>query len=155
MPPLFWHSSTCRPLRGEAMRQLSNCKSYYMQKSMVIEMIDVSLASVKLQCLTLLCLPLCRQSVGHIGLPLSAQCVRVSEGISQRGAVPANTRGWPNAGLMMTHNLWRWANIIPVSGQLVVFGATLNVGINPALDQGMVLVLLCYQAHHWPGNVLV
>ena len=47
---------------------------------------------------------------------------------------------------MLAHRLRRWANISPVLGHCVVFGATLNVGqrhrrranINPALVQSTV-----------------
>ena len=48
---------------------------------------------------------------------------------------------------MLTHRLRRSANLGPVLGQLIVFGATLNVGqrhrpranINPALVQSILL----------------
>ena len=58
------------------------------------------------------------------------------------------TRRWPNAGLMLAHRLWGWANISPVFGYCVVFSVTLNVGqrhrrranINPALVQSIVPV---------------
>ena len=65
----------------------------------------------------------------------------------------SNTRRWPNAGLMLSHRLWHWANISPVLGYRVVFGITLNVGqrhrrranINPALVQSIVPIL--YRQH--------
>ena len=65
----------------------------------------------------------------------------------------SNTRQWPNAGLMLAHRLWPWANICPVLGYRVMFGETLNVGqhhrrranINPALIQRIVTVL--YRQH--------
>ena len=91
--------------------------------------------------------------VGHVGLPLSAQCfcrvlrVCVSHSflfsaLSISGR-PSNTRRWPKAGLILAHHLRRWANNNPVLGNCVMFGATLNVGqrhrwranINPALVQ--------------------
>ena len=40
----------------------------------------------------------------------------------------ANTRRWPNSGIMLTHRLQSWANISPVLRYSVVFGVTLNVG---------------------------
>ena len=54
---------------------------------------------------------------------------------------------------MLANRLRRWANIRPVLGYRVVFGAALNVGqlhrqqadINPALVQSMVTVL--YRQH--------
>ena len=63
---------------------------------------------------------------------------------------------------MLAHRLLCWANISPVLGYRVVFGATLNVGqrhsqrdnINPALVQS-ILPVYATQAHHWPGNVSV
>ena len=58
----------------------------------------------------------------------------------------SNTRRWPNAGPMLAHCPRCWANIIPVLGYRVVFGARLNVGqryrrranINPSLVQSIV-----------------
>ena len=40
---------------------------------------------------------------------------------------PANTRRWPNAGLMLSHRLRRWANIRSALGQCLVF-AGYNTG---------------------------
>ena len=65
----------------------------------------------------------------------------------------ASMRRWPNAGLLLAHRLRRWANISPVLGYRVVFGATLNVGqryrrranINPTLVQSILPVL--YRQH--------
>ena len=31
---------------------------------------------------------------------------------------PANTRHWPNAGLMLAHRLWRWSSTKPAMGLL-------------------------------------
>ena len=82
--------------------------------------------------------------------PLSTFCPSVSflsvcPALSCRRA---NTRYWPNAGLILAHCPRRWANISPVLGYRVVFGATLNVrhhhrqwaNINPALVQGIMPV---------------
>ena len=44
-----------------------------------------------------------------------------SSSIVQSQAAPANTRRWPNAGLMLAHRLRRWANISPVLSDCVVF----------------------------------
>ena len=101
---------------------------------------------------------------GHVGLPLSAQFVRsvfvcafstsvcpIRFCASVQRFPPrrrSNTRRWPNAGLMLAHCPRRWANISPVLGYCVVFGATPNVGqrhrwranINPALVQSIVPV---------------
>ena len=63
---------------------------------------------------------------------------------------------------MLAQSLRRWANISPVLGYNVVFGATLNVGqrhrrradINPALVR-IIVPVYATQAHHWPGNVSV
>ena len=102
----------------------------------------------------LLCLPLCTQRWGNIGLPLSAQCfchvlcvpfISVQRFLSCRRS---NTRHWPRSGLMLALRLRRWANISPVLGNSVVFGATLNAGqrhrlrasMNTALVQSIVLV---------------
>ena len=60
------------------------------------------------------CLSLCKDTI-HLS-PAFSICRR------------SNMRHWHNAGLMLAHRLWRWANIIPVLGYRVVFGATLNVG---------------------------
>ena len=83
----------------------------------------------------ILCLPLCTQRWGHVGLPLSAQCV--SSGFYRAKAAPANTRCWLNARLMLAHHLRCWAAISLVLGYRVVFGAMLNVG----------------QRHRWQGNI--
>ena len=113
--------------------------------------------------LYLLCLPLCTQRWGHACLPLSAQCVcRILTVWPHKGGLkpysfhfcPAvqpffivqaeaveiaqeNRRRWPNAGLMLTHRLWRWANISPVLSYCVVFSATLHMG----------------QRHRWRVNI--
>ena len=58
----------------------------------------------------------------------------------------ANTRRWPNVGLLLAHRLRRWDNISRVLGYRVLFDATLNVGqrhrrranINPAFVQSIV-----------------
>ena len=70
------------------------------------------------------------------------------------------TQWWANAG----HGLWRWANISPVLGYPVMFGAKLNVGqrhrrlanINPALVQSIVPVPSAWSTdqtfnRHWVG----
>ena len=77
-------------------------------------------------------------------------CPAVSETVQAEAAevAPANTIRWPNAGLMLTHRRQRWANISPILGYRVMFGATLNVGqrhkqqanSNTALDQSIVPV---------------
>ena len=41
------------------------------------------------------------------------------------GPVPANTKYWPNAGLMLVHRLRRWPNIKPPLGECPVFGGVL------------------------------
>ena len=90
----------------------------------------------------LFCLPLCRQSGGYIGLLLSTR-------------VTALVRGFPSGfyracGGHPEHQTLTqcWANVGPVLGNRVLFGATLNVGqfhrrranINPALVQSSLLV---------------
>ena len=115
--------------------------------------------------------PLCTQNWGHIALPLSARSVSVCHSVQlglwvcppfislQRflSCRRSNTRRWPNAVLMLAHRLRLWANISPVEGHRVMFGATLNVGqrhrrranINLALVQSIVPVpLACrYRPH--------
>ena len=83
--------------------------------------------------------------------PLSAVSVSVPFISVQRflSCRRSNTRRWPNDGLMLAHCLIRrWANISPLLGYCVTFGATLIVGqrhrrranINPALVQSIVPV---------------
>ena len=69
----------------------------------------------------------------------------------------SNTRRWPNSGLMLAHCPRCWANISPVLGYHIVFGATLNVrqhhrqwaNINPALVQSIMTVpTACRYCHH-------
>ena len=65
----------------------------------------------------------------------------------------SNTKHWPNARLMLAHRLRCWANISPVLGYCVVFGATLDVGqchrlrasINPALVQSIMPLPAAYR----------
>ena len=113
----------------------------------------------------LLCLPSVHRG-GDMLLylcPLSAVCESVSVSVpfiwDQRFPLCrlSNTGRSPNAGLMLAHLLRRWANISPVLGQRLVFGATLNMGqchrprayINPALVQRIVLVPpACWYRQH-------
>ena len=85
--------------------------------------------------------------------PLSAVCDSVSVSVPyisvQRFLLcsRSNTSRGPNVGLMLARHLRRWANVSPVLGYRVVFGATLNVcqrhrrraNINPA------------SMKYWPG----
>ena len=81
-------------------------------------------------------------------LSVSVQSVRLSSDFYRAGPRQANTRRWPNAGLMLALRLRCWGNISPVLGYRVVFGLMLNVGqrhrrranINPVLVQSIVLV---------------
>ena len=87
-------------------------------------------------------------------------------------AIFLNSQICPPAGLMLAHHVRRWANISPVLGYRVLFGATLNVGqphrwranINPALVQSIIPVppACRYRQHdrlgrngYWPAPTML
>ena len=72
---------------------------------------------------------------------LVALCLSVQRFLSCRRS---NTRRWPDAGLMLARHLHHWANIGPVLGYHVVFGATLNVGQHHR--QRPTVTQLCFKA---------
>ena len=41
--------------------------------------------------------------------------------------IPANTRRWPNVGLMLGQRRRRWANISPTLGQCIVFAGIAHI----------------------------
>ena len=41
--------------------------------------------------------------------------------VNEQGPIPANTRRWPNAGLILCQRRRRWANIKPALGQRLLF----------------------------------
>ena len=90
---------------------------------------------------------LCPLSAVYESVSVTVPFIQVQRFLSCR---QSNTRRRLNAGLLLALRLRRWANISPVLGYCVVFGATLNVGQrhrrrannNPALAQGILPVPL-------------